>query len=304
MIAVDWGTTSFRAYRLDAEGRVVDHRSATSGLLSVDGDFAGVLARHIEAWDDRLVLMAGMVGSRSGWREVPYVDCPAGLHEVAAGMCELGDAMHRGRRIFIAPGVCHRAPGAAPDVMRGEETQVLGIASAFVGEGPHTVCLPGTHSKWVQVVQGRIVSLRTAMTGELYALMRHHSLLASLMQPSAASDVDVDDADAFARGMAACAGEGGLTHHLFGVRTLGLFAELEPAQAPSYLSGLLIGHELRAMLPLSTPQATTVHVVGSAALRLRYERALRVAGVVPQGHDDQAVARGLYGLARLRGLVG
>jgi 2-dehydro-3-deoxygalactonokinase len=294
MIAVDWGTSSFRAYRLDAAGAVREQRSAAAGLLSCDGRFAEVLAQQLDDWDDERVWMAGMVGSRSGWREVPYVACPAGLGEIAAGVVEL-DAMP-GRRVAIVPGVSQREAGAAPDVMRGEETQVLGLLEHLHGDGPHTVCLPGTHSKWVQVQGGRIVGLRTAMTGELYALLRRHSLLAALMP--ATGEHDGDDPEAFARGVAASAADGGLAHQLFGVRTRGLFGELGAAGAPSYLSGLLIGHELRA---LHASAGDLVHLVGGAALVPRYTRALALLGTTAHAHGEDLSAAGLFRIATARG---
>lgn len=298
MIAVDWGTSSFRAYRLDAAGAVLEQRSAAAGLLACGGRFEAVLAEQVAGWDDVTVVMAGMIGSRSGWLEVPYVDCPAGLAEIAAGACEVAVPSLPGRRVWIAPGLVHRPPQAPPEVMRGEETQILGLASELAGAGPHWVCLPGTHSKWVRVEAGRIVTLRTAMTGELYALLRLHSLLAALM-PEAMAD-DVDDAAAFARGVAASAGSGGLLHQLFGVRTLGLVGGLDAAQAPSYLSGLLVGHELRGLVPAD---AAVVHLVGGAGLARRYQRALEQLGSAARCHGEALAAHGLHRLAQARGFV-
>ena len=294
MIAVDWGTTSFRAYRLDAAGVVLEQRSAAAGLLACQGAFEAVLVQQLKGWDDDTVLMAGMIGSRSGWHEVPYVDCPAGLDEVAAGMLQIDVPALPGRRVFIAPGVAQHGGDRPPEVMRGEEVQILGLADRLSGRGTHTLCLPGTHSKWVRLRAGRIESLRTAMTGELYALLRRHSLLAALM-PGVADDGD--DADAFNRGLAESARDGGLGHQLFGVRTLGLFGALSPAQAPSYLSGLLIGHELRGLLPR---RRTTVHLVGESALLQRYQRALATLAVDAQVHGDASSARGLFRLAGAR----
>ena len=298
MIAVDWGTSSFRAYRLDASGVVLDQRSAAAGLLACGDRFEQVLAEQVGGWDDATIVMAGMIGSRSGWLEVPYADCPAGLTEIAAGMREVGTTSLPGRRVWIAPGLVHRPPQAPPEVMRGEETQVLGLAQDLFGKRPQWVCLPGTHSKWVQVSAGRIISLRTAMTGELYALLRRHSLLATLMPESIADDPD--DEAAFARGVAASAGTGGLLHQLFGVRTLGLFAQLDAAQSPSYLSGLLVGHETRQLVPVD---AEVVHLLGSAGLTRRYERALGQLGVACRSHGEALAARGLHRLAQARGFA-
>jgi len=297
MIAVDWGTSSLRVYRLDGAGRVVDQRAVAQGLLACNGEFARVLAGQLEGWDDENVLLAGMAGSRSGWREVPYVACPAGLEEIAAGLTELEPSALPGRRVWIAPGVVKHGVDHPPEVMRGEETQVLGLLDELPGDGPHTLCLPGTHSKWVVVERGRIVSLRTAMTGELYALLRGHSLLAALMPAEAAEDGD--DALAFARGVQASAAAGGLANHLFGVRTLGLFDALSREGAPSYLSGLLVGHELRG-LPGGPPRE--VHLVGAPQLVERYRRALHLLDVSARLHPEASTARGLHRLASSRSL--
>jgi len=296
MIAVDWGTSSFRAYRLDADGRVVDQRSAASGLLTCGGAFESVLARHVEGWPDPTIMMAGMIGSRTGWREVPYIDCPAGIDEVSAGLQEVAAPSLAGRRVWIVPGLAYRPAGAWPEVMRGEETQIFGLPGELAERGAHRICLPGTHSKWVHLEQGRIVSLSTAMTGELYALLRQHSLLAVLMPPAA--EQDVDDGAAFLRGIDASGLEGGLLQHLFGVRSQGLFGSLSPAQSPSYLSGLLIGHELRAV-GTGTGQ---VQLVGNAGLVRRYQRALAHLGVSSCCQGEALSSCGLHRLARARSL--
>ena len=325
MIAVDWGTSSFRAWRLDAAGAVLEQRSAAAGLTACNGAFESVLAKQLDGWSDAIVVMAGMVGSRSGWREVPYVAAPAGLDEIAAGMVEIDAASIPHKRIFIVPGIAQKDDAdTPPEVMRGEETQLmglfeegflrqaqdsrkdklspngLGVSPNGLGMSPNGsgwVCLPGTHSKWVALRNGRIERLRTAMTGELYALLRSRSLLATLM-PAEPAD-DVDDEAAFARGVDASAHGGGVANHLFGVRTLGLFDRLARDAAPSYLSGLLIGHELRALLP---PEPGVVHLVGGAALARRYERALARLGVQSRSHGEALAARGLHHLAHARGL--
>lgn len=294
MIAVDWGTSSFRAYRLDASGAVLGQRSAAVGLLACQGRFEPVLAQQLDGWGDELVVMAGMIGSRNGWREVPYVACPAGIDEIAAGLLPVAAASLPGRRIFITPGVSHRpGPGApgTPEVMRGEETQLLGLFGELPGAGPHTVCLPGTHSKWATVGAGRIGAFHTAMTGELYAVLKQHSLLGALMDHDAGAANE--DAPAFELGVRTSADAGGLLSHLFSVRTRGLFGELTAAQLPSYLSGLLIGHELHGLLG----GAQRVHLIGSEALVQRYRRALALRHVSVKVHGEALVAQGLHRLA-------
>lgn len=289
MIAVDWGTSSFRAYRLGSDAAVREQRSAAAGLLACGGKFEAVLVEQLDGWDDPTIVMAGMIGSRNGWHEVPYVACPAGAAQIAAGMREVAAPAFAGRRIFIAPGLSHRPRDGTPEVMRGEEVQLLGLIDTLAGDGPHTLCLPGTHSKWATIESGRITGFRTAMTGELYAVLTQHSLLGALMAKDAG-----DDAEAFARGLAAARRAGGLASHLFSVRTLALFDELSPAAAPSYLSGLLVGHELEGLSPASG----RVHLIGSAALTRRYERALQARGLEPVVHSDALSARGLFHLAQ------
>ena len=298
MIAVDWGTSSVRAWRLDGDGAVREQRAMSADLLACRGRFETLLAELLAGWDETTVLLAGMVGSRNGWREVPYVPCPAGAHEIGAALCELEAGALPARRVFIAPGLLQQRADAPPEVMRGEETQLVGLMDTLPADTVHTVCLPGTHSKWARLEGGRIVDFRSAMTGELYALLRRHSLLAGLMPP-VSEHGDADFAGAFEAGVAASGRDGGLTNHLFGVRTLGLFGTLESAQAPSYLSGLLIGHELRAL----RGDAATVHLVGAPALCRRYERALRALGAASHLHGEAVTARGLHRLAQARRLL-
>jgi 2-dehydro-3-deoxygalactonokinase len=291
MIAIDWGTSSFRAYRLDASGAVQEQRSAAAGLLACQGRFEPMLAQQLAGWDDELILMTGMIGSRNGWHEVPYVACPAGLDEIAAGLLGVVAASLPRRRIFIAPGLSHRPAMGAPEVMRGEETQLIGLFDELPGAGPHTVCLPGTHSKWATVGAGRISAFHTAMTGELYAVLKQHSLLGALMEHEAGTADE--DTPAFELGVRTSAEAGGLLSHLFSVRTRGLFGELSAAQLPSYLSGLLIGHELHGLLG----GAQHVHLIGSETLVRRYRRALCLHEVDVQLHGEALAARGLFNLA-------
>ncbi len=297
MIAVDWGTSSLRAYRLDAAGAVLELRSAAVGLLACQGRFEAVLAQQLDGWDDGPIVMAGMIGSRNGWHEVPYVACPAGLDEIAAGMHEVSAASLPGRRIFIAPGLSNRPASGLPEVMRGEETQLLGLLDDLPGDGPHTLCLPGTHSKWATASAGRIGAFHTAMTGELYAVLTQHSLLGALMDRDAGAALD--DEAAFALGVTTSRQPGGLPNHLFSVRTRGLFGELSAAQLPSYLSGLLIGHELQGLLSA----AQRVHLIGGEALLRRYRRALALHGIEARAHGEALAARGLHRLARAGGLL-
>ena len=277
MIAVDWGTSSLRCYRLDAHGNIVDSRSSSRGILNVTaGQFSAVLDEQIQGWDEALVVMSGMVGSRQGWVEAPYVPCPAGFDEITAKLVEVRQG------VWIVPGLSCRDPAGVPDVMRGEETQILGCGA----DG--TICLPGTHSKWVEVKNGRIERFSTFMTGEVYAVLRQHSILGRMMEEGK------PDAGAFADGVKRSGEAGGLLHHLFGVRTRGLMGELGAGAAASYLSGMLIGHELRAR------KAQPFSILGAPQLAALYALAAQALGIETRTLDPNAAVRSLY---RLGGML-
>lgn len=275
MIAVDWGTSSLRCYRLDVDGNILDSRASNDGILNVAaGQFSRVLDEQIAGWNETPIVMSGMVGSRQGWIEAPYVECPAGFDEIAAA---LKTVIWGNRRAWIVPGVLCR--GAVPDVMRGEEVQVLGVGQDGL------FCLPGTHSKWVEVRSGRIERFSTHMTGEVYAVLRQHSILGRMMEEGE------PDPGALADGVGRSGEAGGLLHHLFGVRTRGLMGELAPAASPSYLSGILIGHELRA-----ARQAFSL--IGEPKLAALYLQAARILGIEARTLDATAGVRCLFRLGQ------
>jgi 2-dehydro-3-deoxygalactonokinase len=287
MLAIDWGTTSFRAYRLDPAGRIVDTRSAPAGILAVEGgQFAAVIEQQAGDWiagGETPVVMSGMIGSRQGWIEVPYATCPAGLDEIAAGMRKV--AWEHGE-VWIAPGLTCRDDAGVPDVIRGEETQILGILDR-IGAGRHTICLPGTHSKWVEVENSRIVRFSTHMTGETFAMFKAHSILGRMMTDG------VTDRNAFADGVRRSANAGGMLHHLFGVRSRGLFGELPDTASAWYLSGLLIGHEIHSAGFSGQP----VHLLCTPQLADVYRQALDLLGLESRTLDSDAVTKGLFALA-------
>ncbi|MBV6897824.1 2-dehydro-3-deoxygalactonokinase [Xanthomonas euvesicatoria] len=292
MIAIDWGTSSLRGYLLDADGKVVAQRRGSDGILACQGRFDAVLAGLVDGWDGPL-LLSGMIGSRNGWVEQPYLPCPADTAALAQAM-RCYDALLPGRALWFVPGVSTGEQAGVPDVMRGEETQLVGLIAAL-GDGAHVACLPGTHSKWAQIANGQLTGFATVMTGELYAVLRQHSILGKLMD----DDHAALDADAFLQGVDRSNDPGGLSHHLFGTRTLGLFERLPSAALPSYLSGVLIGHELRA----HRGAHAIVHLVGSPALAQRYALALQHLGVESRLHPEDLAAAGLFALARQRGLA-
>ena len=283
MIGVDWGTTSFRAYRIQG-GAVAARHAGPHGILSVPpGGFADVLRAAIQPWLDegeRHVLMAGMVGSRQGWQEAPYLPCPAGATELAAALVPVP---FHDAQVLLVPGLV--VPGDPPEVMRGEEVQVVG---ALAGSGGDAVaCLPGSHSKWVRANGGRITGFTTHMTGEAFAAVRDHTILSRLLQSGAPPDPA-----AFARGVTRSGDPGGLLHHLFGVRTLGLFGKLPAAAAESYLSGLLIGHEVRAAAAAGMTNRP-VHLIGEPALCALYAQAVALCGGASRSAPGDSAAHGL-----------
>jgi 2-dehydro-3-deoxygalactonokinase len=301
LIGLDWGTSSFRAYRIAADGRVLERHGAPAGILQVaGGDFTGALGREIGAWLEREpevpVLAAGMITSRQGWVEVPYAACPAGEAELARGL--IARPTPTGTIRFV-PGVAFEGEGGVPDVIRGEETQIVGQLEDEQAGGRFV--MPGTHSKWVVVAGGRITAFATFMTGELYGLLKGHSILGRLMAGES------DDADAFACGLAqAQRGAGGLLRRLFSARTLPLFGRLPESGVAAYLSGLLIGSEIgeaRAWMGgLECPETLTV--VGTSELAGRYRRALAARGIEATVGADDAAAQGLFRIARAAGLIG
>ncbi len=279
MIGVDWGTTSFRAFRLEGL-KILDRRDSAQGILAAQGRFAEVLRDAIGPWladGETRVLMSGMIGSRQGWIEAPYLPCPAGAADIAGSLTPVPFA---GAQVLLAPGLSAIDPDDVPEVMRGEETQVLGQLARIGPDG--LACLPGSHSKWVRVTDGRIAGFTTHLTGEAFAALRHHTILGRLMPECP------HDAEAFRQGVARSGEAGGLLHHLFGVRALGLFGALPEPGAASYLSGLLIGHEVRAAAPQGT-----VHLIGAASLCVLYHQAIAECGGQSVTLDSDAAAHGL-----------
>jgi 2-dehydro-3-deoxygalactonokinase len=305
LIALDWGTTSFRAYRLDAMGAVLEAKSAPAGILRItEGDFETVFEGEIGPWladgPSPPVIASGMITSRQGWVEVPYLPCPAGSAELAGAL--LRHETGGGRIVHFVPGLSIVGADGVPDVIRGEETQIIGAVAGAAGEGAgrRLLVLPGTHSKWALVEDGRLVWFATFMTGELFGLLKEHSILGRLMAG------DADDEAAFRRGLAyARSPKGGLLKSLFSARTLGLFGDLAASGIASYLSGLLIGTELREALDCleQPPVDQEITVVGSSDLVARYLAAIRHAGLRGREAAEHAGARGLFLIARAAGLI-
>jgi 2-dehydro-3-deoxygalactonokinase len=289
LVALDWGTSSLRAALLDAAGTVLDERSQARGILSVEpGGFPAVFESACGDWlraGASQAVIGGMAGSRQGWLEAPYCTCPAGFAEIAAQLAWVEPG-----RIGIVPGLSCE-DGGVPDVMRGEEAQIVG-ALDLLGTADGLFVLPGTHSKWARVEQGRIKGFSTFMTGEFYALLRSRSILARTL-PEGEGALD---AGAFRRGVEQSLRGAGLLHNAFGVRTLSLFDRMPADALPSYLSGLVIGEEVRAQqLPRGDAR---VVLIGASELTTRYALALQVLGVAAQSLGPEATWRGLWRIAR------
>lgn len=292
-IALDWGTTSFRAYRVAADGHVLDTIAAPEGILAVkDGNFEDALERLIGAWDVRLpVMAAGMITSRQGWIERPYLPCPASAADLAGALYRHTTAS--GRRIAFATGLSYRAPDGMPDVMRSEEVQVFGSLDLGVS---HFVT-PGTHSKWITTEGDRLVRYATYVTGEVFAALKDHTILGRLMAPGP------DDEQAFATGVRAALDDpAGFLHRIFSARSLGLFGEIAPEAISSYLSGQVIGTEVAHAIR-DNPREAEYAVLASPGIGGRYVRAIEIAGLKVRHGDPQAIVKGLAIIARKAGII-
>ena len=296
LIALDWGSSSFRAYLMSLDGEVLDEVASGDGIGAVaPGAYPATLKRLIGRWldahRDLPVIASGMVGSRHGWREAPYLLCPAGPRDVASRLTQV-DA--DGRRVMLAPGLSYLDESGQPDVIRGEETEIFGIADA----GARLIVLPGSHSKWAKVEGERVAAFRTFVTGELFAALRDHTVAGAFARAAPAKSPGQAFALGVLRGAAAasCQGGSGLLGVLFGARSLPLMGSLPEDDAGEYLSGLLIGAEIeegRRLYPGEEP-----YVAGAEALVERYRAAFDALGVSARVAPPRAAARGLFRIAR------
>ncbi|HUG58489.1 MAG TPA: 2-dehydro-3-deoxygalactonokinase [Candidimonas sp.] len=302
LIALDWGTTSLRAVLMDTHGNTLREASSADGIMSAAERgfgqvFDSVAGKWLQDYPQTAVLAAGMIGSRQGWCEAPYVPCPAGFSELGQALVWIE---HAGVPIGLVPGLAMEHGHGMPDVMRGEEVQVFGALDAL-GLDDGIFVLPGTHSKWVVVENRRIVRFHSFMTGEVFALLRQHSILSRLMPPTDTTPWETG-CDSF---LAACAvaAEGALLHNLFTVRSQGLFGKLPEALQSDYLSGLVIGEEIREALSLIGSPPERIHLVCSPTLFQRYQAALSVFGIGGVDCVPQASFRGMLAIARERALI-
>ncbi len=300
LIAIDWGTSAARAYRMDARGQVLATHAAPLGIQRVqDGRFAAALAELLAGWSDELAprLACGMIGSRQGWVEAPYVACPAHLADLADGI-----VFAPANALAVVPGARTRDTYGVPDVMRGEETQIVGGVDER--EDRVLLAMPGTHSKWACVESGRLVDFMTFMTGEMWNLLLAHSILGRLVAAPPPGTGDIGPG--FLKGVTRGLGPGNLAHDAFGARTLALMDELPPAEIADWLSGLMIGREIRNARTWAQRHGydgARVRLIGEDALVARYELAMQQAEVAIERARPHAAAIGLFRIAIRAGLV-
>lgn len=304
VIAGDWGTSNLRLFLADEEGRSLATLPGP-GAAKIDAPFPRVLASLVAGWQrehgDLPIVLCGMVGSSIGWTQAPYVPCPANARQIAARCV----ALQQGR-VRIVPGLYCTNRLNAPDVMRGEETQVLGALrlDPALRVGPQLLCLPGTHTKWVSIDDGVIFDFLTAPAGEIYAMLERHTVLisdgsrgqppgASLTAQASAAPPTPAEGAAFARALEQLRRfpDADFLQRIFQCRSRRLSNDLAPQDAPAFMSGLVIGSDVLGALRLMAPQDhTIVHVIGTPELARLYAQALSAFGAAPREIDGGAAA--------------
>jgi 2-dehydro-3-deoxygalactonokinase len=284
-IAVDWGTTNRRAYLIDGSGRRTDEFEDHKGVLSVPADgFEAAVGEIRERLGDKPLLLAGMVGSNRGWKEAPYVAAPADIDDLTKSLVWAGE------REAIVPGVCYLKNDRA-DVMRGEEVQLLGAVAAGLVDPDGLVCHPGTHNKWATLRGGRLNDFRTIMTGELFSLLKEHSILADLLKGV------VEPNDIFKGAASHAIFNETLPAELFEIRARVLLGQSKKEDAASYASGLLIGTDVR--IGLSLPTSAQVTVIGRPELTSLYAAAIKEAQRdVVELDGEQCFIAGIHEIAK------
>ncbi|MBZ9677963.1 2-dehydro-3-deoxygalactonokinase [Mesorhizobium sp. ES1-1] len=299
--AVDWGTTRMRVWLIDRDGKVLAERRGDDGLITAQQKgFSALLEAHLAALaapETLPVIICGMAGSRQGWLEAPYVTVPAPLRAILAGAAPVPG---QSRDIRIVPGLAQRLADA-PDVIRGEETQLAG--AGLPAGGRQLVCMPGTHSKWVQVEDAAVTGFGTWPTGELFSVLAAHSILRHSLGENP-TPVSADN-PFFRRWCETALAEGGdVTSRLFSIRAAGLLQDLKADDAAACLSGLLIGGEIASARRRHGEGTASVVLIASGALATLYRTALGLAGLGVRAVDaDEAVRAGLIEAARENGMI-
>ncbi|MGD0191780.1 MAG: 2-dehydro-3-deoxygalactonokinase [Rhizomicrobium sp.] len=308
-IAGDWGTSTLRLSLCDAAGSICDTKSGP-GVAASAGTPAEIFSALVAEWDrshGRLpALLCGMAGSTLGWREAPYLSCPVHPRDIAHGVVRFDEA---GRSIVVAPGLSCRNRLLSPDVMRGEETQILGAlrCDPELSKGDHVLCLPGTHTKWVMLRGGMIEDFLTGLTGELFDILRRHSILVGVSPQNRGKT-----SKAFAQALEKTAihPDADLIHLLFATRSLQLTGTLSPHDAEDYLSGLIIGQDVAGILRLFDTELSAtpcVTVIGAPELADVYRLALELRGLsvvyLPGAQASLAGLAALHEILTSRGMA-
>lgn len=319
-IGIDWGTSSMRAYLFADDGRVLDSREAGWGVMNLPavpgadpGDresrFSRAFWELLGGWlgqpeTCRRVMACGMVGSNQGWREAGYIDVPVAIPDIAGSLTEVDAG--QGVTLAITPGLLQQ--GALPDAIRGEETQIAGVPALLAQQGIDMqgcwlLGLPGTHSKWAAVQDGRILRFDTFLTGELYSLLVQHSILGRTMGDTILSPDSDESRQSFMLGVRNATtdiGRKGLLGTIFSSRTLSITGRLTGPEQREYLSGLLVGHEIQGLLASLRDEWRTARIalVGRPGLCLRYHEALQELGHSAEVLSEDAGIHGLWSLVQ------
>lgn len=297
LIAIDWGTTTFRAYLLNDQCKILEHVGTESGILSIsDKDFETVLNMHLRQLNgycrDIPIIASGMITSKQGWVETAYIECPADCESLSKHLTEYEIAGHSASLWFV-PGVCQTTPD--PDVMRGEESQIAGLDTTV----DYIAVLPGTHSKWVQVEKGRIINFKTFMTGELFSLLTHHSILKSMPK-------DQWHEPSFKGGVQEGFNKSNIGHGLmskiFAVRARQLLGSIPEQHAYSFLSGLMIGSEISEAF-VDHQSRKIITIIGNNKLSQLYQNALNLCDIHTSLAMENLVAAGLFKIAKQKNII-
>ncbi|UTV97899.1 2-dehydro-3-deoxygalactonokinase [Marinomonas rhizomae] len=297
-IAIDWGTTNLRAFLMNQDGHIQAQRDSDRGMLKLSSaEFESVLSELLGDWltPDLPIYMAGMVGSRGGWQEVPYQYCPIKLDDLSDNLFWLSTSLPN--KVAIVPGLRGEGVSGLTDVMRGEETQLLGALDWLEEQGrtdeSPVFCLPGTHCKWAQITEGKVTHFSTSITGELFARLNDESSLVKGLPKS-----DQLNEEAFKKGVLASQQTGGILHHLFSARSRFVCGELAADEVRDYLSGVVVGHDVNDILSALTMPTSPVLIIGSHGLSARYALALSLINLTSEFlAANEASIRGLKRLA-------
>ena len=307
LVGIDWGTSALRACLFERDGTVCDRRAEPWGIQHLPAGgyaaaFRGVAGEWLDRWPALPVLASGMVGSRQGWHEVPYVECPADPATLAAGLVPFDSPCGR---IHLVPGLAQA--GEFPDVMRGEEVQIVGALTADPALAASSVLvLPGTHCKWATVRDGRVIRFTTYLTGELFAMLRGHSIIGRPAREAGLEPGGPEGLSAFRRGVCVArdSGGAGISGRLFTTRSLYLVGDLPLEHTLDYLSGLLVGDEIRSVVfGLGGAACPPLVLIGAATLCDRYRLALTEFGIDRVRLADETGPAGQWRIAVAAGLV-